>query len=118
MNQPAAQYPTPDQFVERWETLTHQERIDIAYRLLAAAPMAADCFMADHRGRLGSLQDQLQAIRAALLEHAPLAVEFNSPAEIIRGLARQRDRQRERAEAAEARVTALKLEASNLRDSL
>lgn len=118
MNQPAAQYPTAEEFVARWEQLPHAERLATAERMLTSASMAATCFMADHQGRMGSLQDQLHITRAALLEAAPLAVEFNTPAEIIRGLAMQRDRQRDRAEAAEARVTALKLEVSNLRDSL
>ena len=118
MNQPAAQYPTAEEFVARWEQLPHAERLATAERMLTSASMAAACFMADHKGRLSHLQDQHDAIRATLLELAPMAVEFNTPAEIIRGLAMQRDRQCDRAELAEARVTALKLEVSNLRDSL
>ena len=118
MNQPAAQYPTAEEFVARWEQLPHAERIATAARLLTGAEMAAACFMADHARRLVLLQRDDYDLRAALLEHAPLAVQFNPPAEIIRGLRRQRDRQRERAERAEASIAALKLEVSNLRDSL
>ena len=107
MTDPASQYPTPEEFVERWEALPRPERLDTAERLLTSAEMAADCFMADHRGRLGSLELQRDAVRAALLEHAPLAVQHNSPAEIIRGLRAQRDLQRQRAERAEERTNGL-----------
>lgn len=103
MTDPASQYPTAEQFVERWEMLPYAERIATANRLLTGAAMAAECFMSDHTGRLADAIRQRNAVRAALLEHAPLAVQYNTPAEIIRGLRMQRDIQRERAEQAEER---------------
>jgi hypothetical protein len=45
-------WPTPGQWIARWNSLSADERLDRAARILQFSQEASECFTADHKGRL------------------------------------------------------------------
>jgi hypothetical protein len=66
-----ALWPTPGQWIARWNAASPEERLDLATRTLEAAQTASDCFAADHMGRLEQVEHwRRQAVLASELEAA------------------------------------------------
>lgn len=68
-------WPTPGQWIARWNAASADERLELAARALEAAQAASDCFTADHKGRLAEAEHWRR--------QAALASEYEA------GLARQ-----------------------------
>jgi len=52
---PRDSWPTPEQWIKRFNDATAERRLDIARRVLAQSAEAARCFETDHEGRLDHL---------------------------------------------------------------
>jgi hypothetical protein len=62
-------WPTPAQWIARWNAASAVERLDLATRALDAAHAASECFTADHKGRLAEAEHwQRQAALASEYE--------------------------------------------------
>lgn len=84
-------YATPEEFADRFGRLRPEHRLRIAATVVDQAQRSQDCFVADHAGELRTVREQRRQLQLAINEVLPAALFYNDPADIIRGLGRQRD---------------------------
>ena len=61
-------WPTPQQLLNRLDSLGPEERLEWAARAIHAQQVAGICFVMDHEGRLGHLERALGAAQGLILE--------------------------------------------------
>jgi hypothetical protein len=57
----AGRYPTPREFVDDWETLTDNQRLARAERIINDAQIASTCFVMNHDKHLEYLEQALKS---------------------------------------------------------